>query len=54
MTEDVRRTLSENKKKMQELAKKQTPQDHVSGPPFRNTPGGRRMAELRKRKQDGK
>lgn len=51
MTEDVSRRIGESKKKIQRLAKEQTHPNSAAGPKFRSTPTGRKLAELKKRKQ---
>ncbi len=54
MTDEVRRAIFESKKKIRAAAKKQT---HSEGPRksgFRNSPGGRRLAAIRKRNEGRK
>ncbi len=51
MTDEVRRAILESKKKIQAVAKKQTYPERPSQSGFRNSPGGRRLAAIRKRNE---
>jgi hypothetical protein len=50
MTEKVGRAQRESNKKLQEMAKRQTHPDKPTGPRFRDSPTGRRLAALRDKK----
>ncbi len=51
MPEPVKRTLAASKEKMQRTAKGKRSPNRLAGPRFRNSPGGRRLEELRKKKR---
>ncbi len=50
MTEKVRRAQDASNKKLQEAAKRKTNPDKPTGERFRDSPMGRRLAALRKKK----
>ncbi len=53
MSEKVGREQAASKKKMRDAARKKTLPDSPSSPRFRKSPGGKRLAALRKKKMDG-
>ncbi len=50
MTDAVRREQYQSKRKMQDAQKKRDAPTRGLGPQFRNSPAGRRLAQLRKQK----